>query len=238
MVRDLIDPDLPETERALARARMLLDRYGIVSREAAAAEDLPGGFGPLYRVLRAMEDAGRVRRGWFVDGLSAAQFASPGAVDRLRASVPEITGQILAAVDPANPYGALIPWPETAGDEASKPRRVPGAWVVLVGGRPGLYASSGGRHVLTFPGAGGQDEDALAEAFRHLSRLPSSWRRRFCVTTVDGTPVGESPHRSLMERCGFSRDYRGLVPAPERQTVLAEELRCPKEIRSTRPRPG
>jgi ATP-dependent Lhr-like helicase len=99
---------------------MLLERYGVVSREAVAAEGLPGGFGPLYRVLKEMEEGGQVRRGHFVEGLSGAQFALPGAVERLRAergTRPPIDGyteddvRILAAADPANPYGALLEWP-------------------------------------------------------------------------------------------------------------------------------
>ena len=111
------------TERLLAQARMLLERYGVLSREAVAAEDLPGGFGPLYKVLKQMEEVGQVRRGYFIEGLSGAQFALPAAIERLRAArldEPPLDGfdpadvRILAAIDPANPYGALLPWPEVA----------------------------------------------------------------------------------------------------------------------------
>jgi ATP-dependent Lhr-like helicase len=127
-------PAVTDTERLHARARMLLDRYGVVSREMVAAEGSRGGFSELARVLRAMEDAGKVRRGFFVDGLVGAQFALPDAVERLRAArAPEAQGlaassgpgatspgaasasvlvAVLAAVDPVNPYGALLPWPE------------------------------------------------------------------------------------------------------------------------------
>lgn len=216
LVRDLLPPETNETARAAARAAMLLERYGVVSREAAQAEDLPGGFAPLYRVLKAMEEGGRVRRGHFVEGLSGAQFATPGAVDRLRSLRPGEGGEggrdvrVLAAVDPANPWGALLPWPETAAPEGA-PRRVPGAWVVLAGGRPALYVPPGGRRLLTFPDPAAGEEE-LAEAFRALGRLPRGGRRRLLtVETIDGIPVRESPHLDLMRRCGFQADYRGMV---------------------------
>ncbi|MES1204664.1 MAG: hypothetical protein ABUS79_01885, partial [Pseudomonadota bacterium] len=109
-----------DTERAHARALMLLERYGVVSREAVAAEGMRGGFSELSPVLRAMEDAGRIRRGFFVDGLTGAQYAQAGAVDRLRAARDPQPGDdvlTLAAVDPANPYGALLPWPPEGRDE-------------------------------------------------------------------------------------------------------------------------
>jgi ATP-dependent Lhr-like helicase len=124
LVADLAaDEAISDTERVLLTARMLLERYGILSREAVAAEALPGGFGPVYRVLKELEEGGQVRRGHFVEGLSGAQFALPGAVERLRAAredeVPmdgytDEDVRILAAADPANPYGALLSWPETA----------------------------------------------------------------------------------------------------------------------------
>src|SRR5207253_10434351 len=139
--RNLLLRQAPETERAHARAIMLLERHGVVSREAAAAEAIPGGFAAVSPVLRAMEEAGKVRRGYFVGGLAGAQFALPGAIDRLRAERPDAPGfddessgpdvVVMAALDPANPYGALLPWPD---DATSRPRRAAGAQVVLVGG--------------------------------------------------------------------------------------------------------
>src|SRR5207253_8948890 len=121
-------PLLPEREteatvRAAAIAELLLERHGVVTRGAAVAERVPGGFAAAYRVLSAFEDAGRVRRGYFVEGLGASQFATPGAVDRLRASARPLGAPypdsdegglrtvVLAAADPANPYGAALPWP-------------------------------------------------------------------------------------------------------------------------------
>jgi ATP-dependent Lhr-like helicase len=222
LVRDLVDPAVGETERAVARVEMLLERYGVVSREAARAEDLPGGFGPLYRVLREMEEAGRVRRGYFVEGLAAAQFARPGAVDRLRglrpdpdAVEPPDDGEVvaLAAMDPANPFGALLPWPDPPAGVEARARRVPGAFVFLVRGEPVLYAASGGRQLLTL---GADREGAgprLAAALRFLAAVPRPARRRaLLVERVDGVPVSRSPLQPLLLACGFQPDYRGLSP--------------------------
>ncbi|MCP3914393.1 MAG: DEAD/DEAH box helicase [bacterium] len=228
LVRELTSEAITPTERLVARTGMLLERYGIVSREAALAEGLAGGFGPIYRTLRAMEDAGRVQRGWFVAGLSGAQFGPPGAVDRLRslrrdasdARAPDVV--CLPALDPANPFGTLLDWPPTAPSEGGKaraPRRVPGAWVVLVDGAPGVYVAPGKRHVVTFPSGldtpfeGGSG--ARVAAFRALTTLPREGRRRaFVLETVDGVPVESGPHLAALLAAGFVRDYRGVVPDP------------------------
>ena len=220
-VAELLQPEVSDTERLHARARCLMERYGLLSREGAGAEAWVGRFGPIYRVLKAMEDAGRIRRGYFVEGLSGAQFALPGAVDRLRAckvedrtTDTEPLVSLLPAVDPANPYGALFSWPDTAGGEDQRPRRVPGAWVVLVDGHPLLYLAPRGRKLLTFRRR--HDEpiwrlafEALAEHGRGQGRLPR-------IETIDGAPAKESRHYALMLTCGFERDYRGLSVAPHR----------------------
>ena len=152
-----------------------------------------------------MEDAGRVRRGHFVEGLSGAQFAQLGAVDRLRASrtgderqpFGDGDARVLAAIDPANPYGALLAWPEGLASGDSRPRRVPGAWVILVGGVPVLYASSNARHVLTLADAATDTRGALPVAFRALHRLPRGPRPRLVtVETIDEVSARESPHRA------------------------------------------
>ena len=179
----------------------------------------------MYRVLKAMEDAGKVRRGYFVEGLSGAQFGHVGAVDRLRATRPEedpvgscaeedVLG--LAAIDPANPYGALLPWPATGAPEQTHPRRVPGAWVILVEGKAVLYLGPGGRHVLTFPEMASEDRGELAAALRSLHRLPRAGRRGLLtIQKVDGVPVAESTHYPLIRACGFERDYRGVTAIRE-----------------------
>lgn len=220
-VADLLDPALGPTERALARAAVLLERYGVVSREAAVAEELPGGFGPIYQVLKGMEEAGRVRRGYFVEGLSGAQFAQAGVVDRLRAARPEerpVAGYTradacaLAALDPANPFGALLPWPAVAA-EAVKPRRVAGATVVLVDGAAVLYVGADGRQLTTFPESFRDDESLLTAALQVLAHLPATGRRRHLVVEkVDGVAVRESALCAALLGAGFASDYRGLVP--------------------------
>src|SRR5262249_12238743 len=149
----LLEPAPSPTETAHAVALQLLDRFGVVTREAVRAEGVPGGFAGVYPVLRALEESGRARRGWFVAGLGAAQFALPGAVDRLRAhrTVDEDDTSrvlVLAATDPAQPYGAALSWPEHGG----RPSRAAGAYVVLVDGECALYLERGLRSMLTFTG--------------------------------------------------------------------------------------
>ncbi|MEO1016062.1 MAG: DEAD/DEAH box helicase, partial [Pseudomonadota bacterium] len=136
LVSGLAAKEASPTRQAVARARLLLDRYGIVSRKAVQSEGLSGGFGPIYKVLRELEEQGRSRRGYFVDGLPGAQFAYAGAVDRLRDCRDEAeerdavvkTDNIvtLSAMDPANPFGALVPWPDVRDSQRAKPRRVAG----------------------------------------------------------------------------------------------------------------
>lgn len=224
LVDTLLEGTVTPTERAVARARALLERYGVVSREMAQADELEGGWGPLYRVLRTMEEAGRVRRGHFVEGLGGAQFASPGAADRLRGERlepdprrrPELLA--LAAGDPANPWGNLLPWPQHA-PEASKPRRVRGARVVLCDGRALLFVPPGGRKLTTF-GAGPELEDALAL----LAELPrASGRRWLVVESIDGVPAAESDWRAALERAGFVREPRGYAVDPFAVRARLEE---------------
>ena len=150
--------DADPTRRALAAADVLLDRYGVVTRGAVAAERVAGGFAGVYPVLKAAEESGRARRGYFVEGLGAAQFALPGAVDRLRTQArtgdtgerDPRTALVLAATDPANAYGAALPWPEAArpedGSRGHQPARKAGALVVLVDGGCVLYVERGGPH--------------------------------------------------------------------------------------------
>jgi ATP-dependent Lhr-like helicase len=223
-VENVLAPDAGDTQRTLARARLLLERYGVVSREAAQAEELHGGFSPVYKVLTAMEDSGQIRRGYFVEGLAGAQFAHVGAVDRLRASRPDEEGDetwteedvvILSAIDPANPYGALLPWPEraeSAEGEGARPRRVAGASVLLLGGHPVIYVAPNGRQILTFPFPGRPAEEILPIAVPALRRVPRRLgRRRLHIEEIDGLPADGSPHLEVMRRCGFERGYRGLV---------------------------
>jgi len=174
----LPEPSTDETRRSHALAETLLDRYGVLTRGAVQAESVVGGFAAVYRVLKAFEDAGRCRRGYFVEGLGAAQFALPGAVDRLRTRAPSDphadgpSAIVLAATDPANPYGAALSWPRSAGREVGdreghRPGRKAGALVVLV--VAGLLDRSAVRS---------DDEDAVVEAAVALFARPSRGSRR------------------------------------------------------------
>ncbi len=220
LVSSLVDDAVSDTEIALARANMLLERYGIVSREAALAENIPGGFGPIYKVMSALEESGRVRRGYFVEGLSAAQFARPGIVDSLRLGRQEDEAvdikasdiSYLAVIDPANPWGNLLSWPETGGGPAAgQPRRVAGAWLLLHAGKPLLYLSASGRQLITFP-PNLIASEVRAAAFAALSRFPEKGRRgSLIIEKIDGQSIRESRHYEAMLGCGFVSDYRGLV---------------------------
>lgn len=202
------------TERLLLQARVLLERYGVVTREAVQAESIPGGFSPLYGVLKTMEESGQVRRGYFVEGLGGAQFASPGAIDRLRGARREDDAPleasevlILASTDPAQAYGGVLAWPEGVAG-APRPRRAAGTWVVLVGGELTLFVGTHGRQVLTFG-----DGDRLALAVRALAARFQRSRRRIRIEKIDGVPVRESERRDEFCHAGFELGYRGLVPA-------------------------
>ena len=245
LVRDAIGQGADATRRLHAVAEQLLDRHGVLTRGAVVAERIPGGFAGVYPVLKAMEEAGRCRRGYFVDGLGGAQFAAPGAVDRLRtlADPPEGSGEprrgapverlgpgeprrgapvgspgsgprtlVLAAADPANPYGAALAWPERAAGAAAerpghRPGRKAGAVVLLVDGELVLYVERGGRSLLTFtddPDRLGRAADALALAVRDGAL------GRVAVERADGEAVFDSPLARALTDAGFQATARGL----------------------------
>jgi ATP-dependent Lhr-like helicase len=205
------DPDgAAATVRMAALAESLLERHGVVTRGAVAAERVPGGFAAVYRVLSAMEEAGRCRRVYAVEGLGAAQFALPGAVDRLRAPSPrpDASGappvHVLSAADPANPYGAALPWPERPGH---RPGRKAGAVVVLVDGALTLYVERGGRSLLTF----GDDPAGLAAAAGGLARaVRDGVLGRLTVERADGAGVHTGPVAEALAGAGFVATPRGL----------------------------
>ena len=224
-VASLLRPPPIPTQAAHARAVSLLERYGVVSREAVTAEGLPGGFAALSPVFRALEDAGKIRRGHFVEGLTGAQFAHAGAVDRLRAARDGDEVVVLAAVDPANPYGALIPWPASSpadddqaeGAGAPPPRRAAGARVVLVHGVPALYVERGGRRLRVFTNDGKTLHQAV-DALRRGPRGPSDGRRRALrVENVNGAPALKSGLDGPLRQAGFRMEPNALVldPAPD-----------------------
>jgi len=205
-------PETDPTARALATAELMLDRYGIVTRGSVAAAEVPGGFAAIYRVLAAAEEAGRVRRGYFVEGLGAAQFGAVGAIDRLRAQarpLDEGPGEtlVLAATDPANPYGAALAWP--ARDTGHLPGRKAGALVVLVDGRLVLYVERGGRTLLSFT----EEEAALAPAARALAQaVQRGVLGRLTVAKVDGElAIGSTqPLAKALAGAGFVLTPQGL----------------------------
>ena len=194
------------TEIAHARAHQLLDRYGVLTREAALGEGHEGGFAGVYPLLKALEERGEVRRGYFIAGLGAAQFALPGAVDRLRGVREPDAGAepiVLAATDPAQPYGAALAWPESEG----RPVRTAGAHVVLHNGRPLVQLARGGRALVTFPGA--DDGPAWITAIQEL--VKNGRLAKLEIGKVDGRPVRETPWAARLESAGFSAGYRGMT---------------------------
>jgi ATP-dependent Lhr-like helicase len=216
LVAQLVTGPVDVTRRAHARSLVLLDRWGIVARDALAAEAIAGGFSAVYPVLRAMEEAGKIRRGHFVDGLGGAQFAFAGAVDQLRAArdrSDQADFVLLAATDPANAYGAVLPWPaptQRADAEAARPRRAAGAAVVLADGELALYLDRGGRQVLSFPTVGGGG--AFASAVGALRGLLADRRRRALrIERIDGEVALDSPLRRAFEQAGFRAEYKGLA---------------------------
>jgi ATP-dependent Lhr-like helicase len=193
--------------RLRAQAELMLERYGIVTRETVLAEGVPGGFSTLYAELGNLELLGTARRGYFVEGLGGAQFALPGAVERLR-SLPEAEGefQVLAATDPANPYGASLPWPKPPSGR--RPARAPGAHVLLRDGEPLVYVERGGRSILRLVDL---DDAALAAAAQALADAVSAGRLpKLGIEKVDGEPVIGSGHEEALLGAGFSRGPRKL----------------------------
>jgi ATP-dependent Lhr-like helicase len=230
LVAPLVEPAETPTAVAHGRALQLLDRYGVLTREAVLAEGVPGGFAGVYGVLRALEESGRVRRGYFVAGLGAAQFALPGAVDRLRGFREPAPGgtepheastgagatgagggpvevTVLAATDPAQAYGAALPWPDPAEPGSGRPARAAGAYVVLVGGEPAAYLERGGRSLVTFPAAEGHPAwvDGL------VAVVKDGFARKLELVRIDGGTARESAWAGPLRAAGFADSYRGLV---------------------------
>ncbi len=197
--------------RLRAQAELMLERYGIVTRETVLAEGIPGGFASLYGEMSNLEMLGTARRGYFVEGLGGAQFALPGAVERLR-SLPNADGRylVLAATDPANPYGAGIPWPKRGdGPGGRRPSRTPGAYVLLRDGEPLLFVERGGRGILRLREL---DAEVLAEAVGELARAAhEGLLPRLGIERLDGEPVIGSGLEETLIAAGFSRQPRRLV---------------------------
>jgi ATP-dependent Lhr-like helicase len=209
--------DVDPTRRAVAAADTLLDRHGVVTRGAVVAEKVSGGFAAVYPVLKMAEESGRTRRGYFVDGLGAAQFALPGAVDRLRSFARPADARepgatlVLAATDPANVYGAAVPWPlappSPDGGRGHQPARKAGALAVLVDGTCVLYVERGGRTLLSFT----DDPDVLQPAADALAlAVRDGALGKLAVERADGAPIVASALGAALSAAGFRPTPRGL----------------------------
>ncbi|GAA0978959.1 DEAD/DEAH box helicase [Acrocarpospora macrocephala] len=234
----LPEPAGDGTQRAHAQAEVLLERHGVLTRGGVTSERLPGGFSAVYQVLRAFEESGRCRRGYFVEGLGGAQFASPGAVDRMRAMAPSSAAEaeaashgaspldslwqagvtahghgrpprrtvVLAAADPANPYGAALPWPDRAEDVTHRPGRKAGSLVVMVDGRLILYVERGGKTLLSF----GAEDDLRPAVTALATAVREGALGKLTVERADGTAITSSPLGAALEAAGFHPTPRGL----------------------------
>ena len=208
------EPTVSPTERRMEHVRQLLDRMGIVTRESVASEGVAGGFSAVYPILRALEDSGQIRRGYFIEGLGAAQFAAPGADERLRSLAQQSSSSttrtlVLSAIDPANPFGSVVPWPEPARSESAKPQRAAGAHVIIRDGFALGFLNRAADTLTTFQVASLQQTvlashiaDAIAEFAR--SRSP------VLLTAVDGVAAADSDLAPVFVTAGFQLSSSGL----------------------------
>ncbi|MHB8691818.1 MAG: DEAD/DEAH box helicase [Solirubrobacteraceae bacterium] len=205
----LVGGEFDPAARRRATAELLLERYGVLTREQVLADGIPGGFSAIYSELTQLETLGIARRGYFVEGLGGAQFALPGAVERLRAPAaldPEAI--VLAAVDPAQPYGGVLPWP-SRGDSGRGPARTAGAYVVLVGGEPVLYLERGGKGLQTLVAANDQRLDTALGAL--VAEVGRGRIKRIALEKIDGEPAMSSPLAALLSAAGFEEGPRRLT---------------------------
>jgi ATP-dependent Lhr-like helicase len=224
------EPSASTTAWATAMANQLLTRHGIVTRDVTGIEPLPGGFSAMYPVLRRLEETGRIRRGYFVAGLGAAQFAQPGAIDLLRDARDdreEITTVTIAATDPANPYGVLIPWPVVEGSEA-RATRTAGARVVIVNGRAAAWIGRGDRQLIVCLANDEPERSRIGRAMaRELvavaQRAPEG-RRGWLIEEINGRRAVEDPSSHFLIEAGLAATSMGLqLRVPKRRDPLRIE---------------
>jgi ATP-dependent Lhr-like helicase len=218
------------TTWAAAMAQQLLARHGVVTRDVTAIEQLPGGFSALYPVLRRLEETGRIRRGYFVAGLGAAQFAQPGAIDLLRDARDErdeVVVATISATDPANPYGVLIDWPVLVSEDTRGATRTTGARVVIVDGRMAAWISRGDRQLIVrLP----DDEPERSRVGRALARelvavahRAAEGRRGWLIEDINGKQPIQHPASQFLLEAGFSSTAMGLQLRVMRRRPGTEE---------------
>ena len=219
LTADRVSGEISPTEWSTATAQQLLSRYGVVTREVAGAEGIEGGFSAVYDVLKAMEDAGRIRRGYFVGGVGAMQFALPAALELMRSfknASDDVESVVVSATDPANPYGTMLKWPApNAADSGAGrgPTRTVGALVILVDGALAGYVARGGRQLLTFVP---EDEPARTTTSRALAtRLAAiargeEGRGGLLVSEINGIPTSEHPLAPFLIDAGFNASAMGF----------------------------
>ncbi len=216
------------TERSHALAQQLLNRYGLVTREVASAEGIPGGFTAVSQVFSALEEAGKARRGYFVSGVGAMQFALPTVLELLRSyrstpAQPEVV--MLSVVDPANPYGALLDWPALQGEAGSGPKREAGAQVVLVDGALVLWLSRGGQRAFAWLPEDEVERDKVGKAIatRLAERAPKRLEKhQGLLLEINGKNASEHPLAAALEQAGFHKTASGMQA---RRTQLAKRAR-------------
>jgi ATP-dependent Lhr-like helicase len=241
--------------------QQLLARHGVVTREALNVESIPGGFGVVYPVLKGLEEAGRLRRGYFVAGLGATQFALPGALDLLRSlrtAPDEIEVAVLAATDPANPYGAALKWTRQSTQNTQKPQskdfsansassalnvdpkrgptRTVGATVILVNGAAAAYLSRGDRQLTTWLPEVEPERSKAARAVAQVlidrARSGGDAPRGMLIEEIDSLPAGDHPLAPFLLEAGFVKSALGIVPGrrlpPATRSALDTPLAPPR----------
>jgi ATP-dependent Lhr-like helicase len=212
LTEPLLRGDVDPAARRRALGELMLERYGILTREQVLAEGIPGGFSSIYAELSQLETLGTARRGYFLEGLGGAQFALPGAVERLRArggSGEEAAPLVLAAVDPAQPYGAALPWPKRDDDGGRRPARTAGAYLVLAGGDPVVYLERGGRALQTLVEPGDSRVEAALSAL--VDYVRAGRIKRLALEKVDGEPAMSSRLAPALTALGFQEGPRRLT---------------------------
>jgi ATP-dependent Lhr-like helicase len=215
LVRDRAGRAVSPTEWSTALAQQMLSRYGVLTREVAAAEGIFGGFSAVYDVLKAMEDAGRVRRGYFVSGVGATQFALPAALELMRSlrEMPESAETVvLAATDPANPFGTMLKWPSTGsaeGEAGRGPTRSVGALVVIVNGKLAAYISRGARQLVVFLP---DEEPARSAVAKPLAAQLATMAKSggLLIGEINGVRADEHPFAPFLAQAGFSASAMGF----------------------------